>query len=58
MNLGLYAYIKSVMLVAGYEFEVVIPGIYGGIANNSATVTVRGLPRNGSNGPIYIVDGI
>ena len=30
----------------------------GGMANNSATVTVRGLSRNGSNGPIYIVDGV
>ncbi|MGQ1784495.1 SusC/RagA family TonB-linked outer membrane protein [Saccharicrinis sp. GN24d3] len=30
----------------------------GGMANNPASVYVRGLSRNGTNGPIYIVDGI
>jgi len=30
----------------------------GGMANNPASVYVRGFSRNSSNGPIYIVDGI
>ncbi len=30
----------------------------GGMANNPASVFVRGLSRNDANGPIYIVDGI
>ncbi|WP_372772781.1 SusC/RagA family TonB-linked outer membrane protein [Mangrovibacterium sp.] len=30
----------------------------GGMANNAASVYVRGLSRNDTNGPIFIVDGI
>ncbi|MCG8578676.1 MAG: SusC/RagA family TonB-linked outer membrane protein [Bacteroidales bacterium] len=30
----------------------------GGMANNPASVFVRGLSRNDNNGPIYIIDGI